>query len=68
MMTLSPQTISKIAHALKPEIINYIYSSEKYAEFMQDAITDAIDAKMGEMDEDLMFDLGMLIFDHIELK
>jgi hypothetical protein len=67
-MTLSQQTISKIAHALKPEIINYIYASDKYAEFMQDAITAAIDDKMGEMDEDLMFDLGMLIFDRIELK
>lgn len=67
-MTLSPQTISKIADALKEEVIEYIYASEKYAEFMQDAITVAIDAKMGEMDEDLMFDLGMLIFDRIELK
>lgn len=67
-MTLSPQTISKIADALKPEIINHIYASEKYAEFMQDAITAAIDNKMGEMDEDLMFDLGMLIFDRIELN
>lgn len=67
-MTLSPQTISKIADALKPEIICHIYASDKYAEFMQDAVTDAIDAKMGEMDEELMFDLGMLIFDRIELK
>lgn len=67
-MTLSPKTISKIADALKPEIINYIYGHERYAEFMQDMITDAIDAKMGEMDDELLFDLGMLIFDRIELN
>lgn len=67
-MTLSPTTISKIADVLKPEIINYIYSSGKYAEFMQDAITASIEAKMGEMDEQLMFDLSMLIFDRIELN
>ena len=67
-MTLSPKTISKIADALKPEVIDYIYASDKYAEFMQDAITDAIDVKMGEMDDELLYDLGMLIFDRIELK
>ena len=67
-MTLSPQTISKIADALKEEVIEHIYASEKYAEFMQDAITAAIDVKMGEMDDELLYDLGMLIFDRIELK
>ncbi len=68
MMSLSTKTISKIADALKPEVIEHIYMSEKFAECMQDLIVDAISAKMGEMDEDLMFDLGMLRFDRIELK
>ena len=49
-MTLSPKTISKIADALKPEIINHIYGHERYAQFMQEMITNAIDIKMGEMD------------------
>ena len=67
-MTLSTTTISQIADALKPEIIRYIYSDEKYAEFMQEMIISAIDAKMGKIDDDLLYDLGMLIFDRIELK
>ena len=67
-MTLSTTTISQIADALKPEIIRYIYSDEKYAEFMQEMIISAIDAKMGKMDDDLLYDFGMLIFDRIELK
>ena len=67
-MTLSTTTTSKIADALKSEVIDYIYAHEKYAEFMQEMIVDAISAKMGDMDEDLMFDLGMLMFDRIELK
>jgi len=67
-MTLSTTTTSKIADALKSEVIDYIYAHEKYAEVMQDLIVEAIGAKMGEMDEDLMFDLGMLMFDRIELK
>jgi len=67
-MTLSTTTISQIADALKPEVIEYIYSDEKYVEFMQEMIICAIDAKMGEMDDDLLYDLGMLILDRIELK
>jgi len=67
-MSLSHTTISQIANALKSEVIEHIYASEKYAEVMQDLIIDAISDKMGEMDEDLMFDLGMLMFDRIELK
>ena len=67
-MSLSPTTISKIADALKSEVIEHIYTNEKFTHCMQELIIEAIDAKMGEMDEDLMFDLGMLIFDRIELK
>jgi len=67
-MSLSPRTTSQIADALKSEVIDYIYQHERYAEFMQDMIVSAISAKMGEMDEDLLFDVGMLIFDRIELK
>ena len=67
-MTLSTTTISQIADALKPEVIEYIYSDEKYVEFMQEMIICSIDAKMGEMEDDLLYDLGMLILDRIELK
>jgi len=35
---------------------------------MQTAVVDAIQTTMGNMDEDLLFELGMLIFDRIELK
>jgi len=68
MMPLSPKTVSKIADALKPEVIEYIYMSEKFTECMQQLVMDAIDDKMGKMDDDLMFDLGMLLFERIEFK
>jgi protoheme ferro-lyase len=67
-MALSHKTISKIADAVKNDVINNIYENEKYAEMMQDLVTDALDKTMGEMDEDLFFDLSMLLFDRIELK
>jgi len=67
-MNLSTQSVSKIADALKPAIINYIYEDEGFTEYMQTAVVDAIRATMGDMDEDLLFELGMVIFDRIELK
>ena len=68
MMKLSDASISKIAHALKPAVIDYIYEDEGFVEYMQTAVIEGIRSTMGDMDEDLLFELGMLIFDRIELK
>jgi len=68
IMALSNQTISKIADAVKVDVINNIYENEKYAEMMQDLITQSLHKTMGEMDDDLFFDLCMVLFDRIELK
>lgn len=67
-MKLSAQSVSKIADALKPAVLEYIYADEGFTEYMQTAVVDAIQSTMGNMDEDLLFELGMLIFDRIELK
>ncbi len=68
MNALSNTTVSKLADALKKEVIDKIYESPEYTELMQDLIPNAIHSLMGEMDEDLAFEIGMLLFDRIELK
>ena len=67
-MQLSTQSVSKIADALKPAVLEYIYADEGFTEYLQTVVTEAIRESMGDMDEDLLFELGMLIFDRIELK
>ena len=67
-MTLSASSTSKMADAIKQDVIDHIYASEEYAEVMQDLISSAIHAKLGKLDESLFFDLGMVLFDRIELK
>jgi hypothetical protein len=67
-MKLSTQSITKIADALKPAVINYIYEDPEFAEYMQTAVIEGIRGAMGDMDEDLLFEIGMLVFDRIELK
>jgi hypothetical protein len=67
-MKLSTTSVTKIADALKPAVIDYIYEDEGFTEYMQTAVVEGIRSTMGDMDEDLLFELGMLIFDRIELK
>jgi len=67
-MSLSKKTVHDIADALKKDVINHIYENETYASMMQQLVCEALDATMGEMDDDLYFDLAMLLFDSIELK
>ena len=67
-MKLSNSSITQIADALKPAVVNYIYEDEAFTEYMQGAVIEGIKDTMGDMDEDLLFEIGMLIFDRIELK
>ena len=67
-MPLSDQTISKLADALVPEVIDYIYEDERWCEFLHEIVPDAVSSKMGGMDEDLAFEISMLIMDRLCLK
>ena len=67
-MQLSNESISKIADALKPAVIDYVVMDECFIETLQTAIIEGIRNTMGDMDEDLLFELGMLIFDRVDLK
>lgn len=67
-MALSNQTISNLADALVPEVIDYIYLDERWCVFMHEVVPDALKDKLGEIDEDLQFDLAMCIMDRICLK
>ena len=67
-MKLSTTSISKIADELKPAIINYIYQDAEYAEYMHGAVIEGIRSVMGDMDDELLFEIGMLVFDRIELS
>ena len=67
-MALSAESVSKMADAIKPEIIDHIYDNPKYMEMMHDLLSEALTAKLGDVDESLFFDLGMVLVDRIELK
>ena len=67
-MKLSHSSVSKIADAIKPAIIEYLISDDNVTQALQDGVAEGIREVMGDMDEDLFFEIGMLVFDRIEFK
>lgn len=67
-MALSNQTIQKLSDALAPEVIDYIFADERWVTFMQEIVPDAITEKMGELDEDVLYELSLCIMDRICFK
>ena len=67
-MTLSNQTTRKLGIVLTSEVIEYIYQDERWIDFMHEIIPDAISEKMGNIDNDLLFELGMIVMENIQLK
>jgi len=45
-MALSNQTISNLASALVPEVIDYIYEDERWCEFLHEIVPDALKDKL----------------------
>jgi len=64
-MSLSTKSIQDIASALVPDVIKYIDEDSRYVDFMQEVIPDAIQSYLGNVDEDLKFELSMCIMDKI---
>jgi hypothetical protein len=67
-MSLSSSTIQNLSAALTPEVIAYIFEDERWVDFMHEIIPDAIEDKIGGIDEDLKFELSLVIMDKIYLK
>lgn len=67
-MALSTRTTQNLATALSPEVIDYIMQDERWVDFLQEIIPDAIEHKIGGIDEDLKFELSLCIMDKISFK
>jgi len=67
-MKLSHSSVTQIADAIKPAIIEYLISDDNVTQALQDGVAEGIREIMGDMDDDLFFEIGMLVFDRIEFK
>jgi hypothetical protein len=67
-MTLSNKTIKSLAVAITPEVIDYIYSDDRWIDFIIELAGDAISEKLGTSDNDLIVQIGQIVIENIELK
>ena len=66
-MALSDQSIRALASAITPEIVEEIFASDAYVEFMMEAIPNVIIEKMGDIDDELLGELSFIVFDRINI-
>ena len=66
-MALSDQALQSLCEVITPEVIEEIFSSDSYVEFMMNAIPDAIQEKMGQLDDELLGELSFMVFDNINI-
>jgi hypothetical protein len=66
-MALSNKTLQLLAKSLAPTIAEKIMQSDEFVEFLHNVLPDLVDAELGECEEDLHFDLSMLVMDRIIL-
>lgn len=67
-MALSNKTFKNLADALAPEIVEYIFADERWVDFMQEIVPDAVQEKLGSVDEDILYELSLAIMDRICLR
>ena len=65
---LSNKTYNLLAKSLAPKIANAIQCSDKYIELMLDLVPDLVTTELGEMDDEIFYELCMCVVDRIYVK
>jgi hypothetical protein len=67
-MALSNRTIQSLSDALAPEVVDYIYQDERWVKFLHEIVPDAIISTLGQVDDDVLFDLSLCVMDSLFVK
>lgn len=65
---LSNKAYQMLANTLAPRIANELQSSEAFVDLMHEVIPDLITQELGEMDDEVLFELSLCVLDKIYLK
>jgi hypothetical protein len=65
---ISAKSLNKIAAALVPEVVEYIYNDDRWFDFLVEIVSDAVADKMGKLDCELHSELCYAISEHISLS
>ena len=68
IMTLSTSTIKNLAHALIPEVIDYVTSDDRWTTFMMEIVDEAVADKLMTENTDLTTEISFYIIDNLQLN
>lgn len=67
-MALSQNTIIKLSDALSQEVADYISQDHRFFDLMVEIIPDAITAKLGDVDYNIVAELSMCLSERLAVK
>jgi hypothetical protein len=67
-MSLSNRTVQSLSDALTPEVVDYIYQDERWVTFLHEIVPDAIISTLGQVDDEVLFDLSMCVMDSLAVR
>jgi hypothetical protein len=65
---LNNKAIKLLAKSLAPEVAAGIFESEQWVTFCHEVIPDLITEIAGEMEEDLLFELSLIVMDSLKVS
>jgi hypothetical protein len=66
-MTLSHKAFTILANTLAPKIAEQIMQSESFIEYLHEVIPAFVESELGEVEQDLHFDLSMMVMEKMRL-
>jgi hypothetical protein len=66
-MSLSTKTLQLLAKTLAPTIAEKIMQSEEFVQLLHTMIPALVEAELGEVDDDVLFDLSLITMEKMSL-
>ncbi len=64
-MTLSNKALNILAEKIAPKVVDAIFESEEWTTLCHDLVPDVVTRELGNLDDDLHFELSLMIMDKI---
>ena len=65
---LSNKAYKLLAKTLAPKIAGELFASEAWVDFLHENVPALIEKELGEMDEEVLYDLSLCVMDSLYLK
>ena len=65
---LSNKATNILATAIAQKAADAIFEDERWVDLLQEIIPDVVTKELGEVDDDLLFDLSLTVMDKLVLK